>query len=240
MKRLISVAVALLAVLSVSAQDAVPAPAAPATPIDSVSEAVGTMFGTYVRRSLNDLGMMGVGIERRTFLTALTRAIDGEPGPMDVAAADAFMQRHIEKIRRLMEERMDTLSTASQLAYVDSVATSTEGAVRTPDGTVLIVLTEGEGAMPVRGDTVDVLYTGRLADGTLFDSTESPISFEAGTLVEGFNQGLEMMKPGGRYRLVIPPGAAYGPQGIPGVIPGNAALDFTVELLNVNPKPNKQ
>ncbi|MDE5647858.1 MAG: FKBP-type peptidyl-prolyl cis-trans isomerase [Muribaculaceae bacterium] len=75
-----------------------------------------------------------------------------------------------------------------------------------------------------------VSYEGRLSDGTVFDTTETPIAMTVGTLVPGFNQGLMKMRPGGTYRLVIPAEMGYGREGIPGVIPGNAALDFTVTL----------
>ncbi len=52
-------------------------------------------------------------------------------------------------------------------------------------------------------------------------------------MTPGFSEGLKLMKPGGRYRIVMPASLGYGPDGIPGAIPGNAALDFTVELISI-------
>ena len=105
----------------------------------------------------------------------------------------------------------------------------------TPSGLVFQVLTEGEGPMPADGDTVSVLYTGRLSDGSEFDSTDKPVDLSVSGVVPGMSEGLKMMKPGGRYRLVIPSDLGYGNRGIRGVIPGGAALDFTVELVGIKP-----
>ncbi|MBP2691587.1 MAG: FKBP-type peptidyl-prolyl cis-trans isomerase, partial [Muribaculaceae bacterium] len=56
--------------------------------------------------------------------------------------------------------------------------------------------------------------------------------------VPGFTEGLKMMRPGGRYQVIIPASLGYGERGVPGAIPPNAALDFTVDLLQVIPKPS--
>ena len=58
--------------------------------------------------------------------------------------------------------------------------------------------------------------------------------------VPGFSEGLKLMKPGGRYRIVIPASLGYGAQGVPGDIPPNAALDFHIDLLEILPKPSFQ
>ncbi|MDE6557251.1 MAG: FKBP-type peptidyl-prolyl cis-trans isomerase, partial [Duncaniella sp.] len=104
-----------------------------------------------------------------------------------------------------------------------------------PSGLVFQVITEGEGAMPQSGERVKVNYTGRLSDGTVFDQTDAPVTFDVDRLVPGFTEGLKMMRPGGTYRLVIPASLGYGDTGAAGVIPPGAALDFTVELVEVVP-----
>ena len=63
----------------------------------------------------------------------------------------------------------------------------------------------------------------------------APIQFPVNRLVAGFTEGLKMMKPGGEYRLFIPPALGYGDRGAAGVIPPGAALDFTVRLLDIMP-----
>lgn len=96
----------------------------------------------------------------------------------------------------------------------------------------------GEGAEAVSGKTVSVHYTGTLEDGKKFDSSVdrgTPFEFVlgGGMVIKGWDEGVAGMKEGGKRTLVIPSNLAYGPMGIPGVIPGGATLKFDVELLDV-------
>ena len=96
----------------------------------------------------------------------------------------------------------------------------------------------GEGAEAKEGGQVTVNYTGKLENGTKFDSSfdrNQPFSFRlgAGQVIEGWEKGILGMKVGGERKLIIPPQMAYGSSGIPNVIPPNAILIFEVELLEV-------
>lgn len=96
----------------------------------------------------------------------------------------------------------------------------------------------GQGAEALPGQNVSVHYTGRLTDGSKFDSSLDrgrPFSFElgAGQVIRGWDQGVAGMKVGGKRRLTIPPDLGYGANGYPPVIPPNATLVFEVELLSV-------
>lgn len=89
-------------------------------------------------------------------------------------------------------------------------------------------------AKPTPADTVVVHYEGRLVDGTVFDSSyarNEPAQFVLGEVVPGWTEGLQLMKPGEEFTLVLPPAMGYGAQGAPPDIPPNAALIFKVELL---------
>ncbi len=109
----------------------------------------------------------------------------------------------------------------------------------TESGLQIEVMAEGEGESPTASDLVLVHYEGRLANGTVFDSSYQrgePAAFGVGDVIPGWTEGLQMMKPGGKYRLTIPPELGYGARGAGGVIPPNAVLVFDVELLAIAPR----
>lgn len=98
-------------------------------------------------------------------------------------------------------------------------------------------ITVGTGAAVAAGQTVSVKYTGKLADGTVFDSSEAhggdPFVFGlgAGQVIKGWDIGVVGMQPGGVRELVIAPELAYGDREIGGVIPANSTLTFMVEMI---------
>ena len=108
----------------------------------------------------------------------------------------------------------------------------------TTTGLQIIDIEVGTGDAAQSGQTVEVHYTGWLADGTKFDSSldrGQPFSFVlgAGRVIAGWDEGVAGMKVGGERRLIIPPALAYGESGRPPVIPPNAELTFDVELLAI-------
>ncbi len=99
-------------------------------------------------------------------------------------------------------------------------------------------LVSGSGALPKRGETVTVHYTGWLTDGTKFDSSvdrDEPFAFVLGTgqVIQGWDEAVASMRVGDKARLTIPPELAYGPAGYPGAIPPHATLVFEIELLAI-------
>lgn len=114
-------------------------------------------------------------------------------------------------------------------------ASEAEGAVVQPSGLVYRELEAGSGAAPTPEDSVLVQYTGTLADGSVFDSSVErgqPTEFKVGQVIKGWQEGLQLMKVGGKAVLTIPSDLAYGPQSV-GTIPMWSALQFEVELLEI-------
>ena len=114
----------------------------------------------------------------------------------------------------------------------------TEGATFTSSGLAYFMIKEGEGEQATAGKTVSVHYTGKLTDGTKFDSSHdrnAPIEFPlgAGRVIPGWDEGIALLKVGGKATFIIPPNLAYGARGAGGVIPPNATLIFEVELLEI-------
>ena len=99
-------------------------------------------------------------------------------------------------------------------------------------------LKPGKGPAAKKGDTVRVHYTGRLLDGTKFDSSldrDEPFEFTIGEggVIKGWDEGVPGMKKGGKRKLVIPSDMAYGKRGSPPKIPPDAPLEFEIELVEI-------
>jgi FKBP-type peptidyl-prolyl cis-trans isomerase len=122
----------------------------------------------------------------------------------------------------------------SAASHYDSTAMQ-----RQSDGLQMRDFAPGSGPAAAPGDTVEVHYTGCLTNGKKFDSSydrQEPFGFVLGTgsVIPGWDEGLQGMRPGGKRRLVIPPDLGYGPRGAGSVIPPNATLIFDVQLVSVN------
>ncbi len=120
-------------------------------------------------------------------------------------------------------------------------AAKEDGAVRTKSGLVYLELRKGTGVRPWASNTVKVHYVGTLVDGTVFDSSVArgrPAVFPLKQVIRCWTEGLQLMKVGGKAKLVCPSELAYGDAGMPaGGIPGGATLTFEVELLEIVAQP---
>ena len=106
----------------------------------------------------------------------------------------------------------------------------------TPSGLIYQSLKDGVGASPGAADTVKVHYRGTFPDGREFDSSYkrgTPLEFPLNGVIRCWTEGVQLMKVGGKAKLVCPPAIAYGARGAGNVIPPNATLHFEVELLGI-------
>ena len=147
------------------------------------------------------------------------------------------LQEYGPKMQAFMEGRVAGAAEgelALANAFVEEQA-GIDGAERTESGIVIQEMTAGTGPRPAATDTVSVHYHGTLRDGTVFDSSVDrgePAIFPLTGVIPCWTEGVQRIGVGGKSRLVCPPNLAYGPEGRPG-IPGNAALMFEVELLEI-------
>lgn len=209
------------------------APAAGAQTVaqtDTLSTAVGTVLGNYIRGSLDQLVTLGVPVDNDVFIATLARVVKGEDTGLTPEQADEWIDRYISSTRPA--DLPDSFTPESQQAFLDGLA-SQPGAVRSPSGLIFIEEQAGTGRRPGPDDTVELKYTLRFSNGTVADAISRPVKFKVNELTPGFTEGLQLMQPGGRYRIAMPASLGYGTEGITGAVPGNAALDFTVELIDI-------
>ena len=111
-----------------------------------------------------------------------------------------------------------------------------EGLNKTPTGLAYEIIEKGTGELPKENSDVTIKYTGKLIDGTVFDSTDKagqPAKFNLQKLIPGFCEGLQKVAKGGKARLYIPAKLGYDTRPLPG-IPPNSTLIFDVEVLDVD------
>lgn len=144
-------------------------------------------------------------------------------------AVEAFRQFNGAK-----EER----EAAAKKQQEEMMGELAQGFEKTGSGLRYKIIQKGEGKKAEKGKTVAVHYKGMLADGTVFDSSykrKQPIEFPLGKghVIEGWDEGIQMLQEGDKARFVIPSDLGYGSRGAGGVIPPDATLVFDVELMQV-------
>lgn len=143
------------------------------------------------------------------------------------------------ELNKILKERTDNIVSRVQKDGEDFLANfmdCNDDAIKTDSGLVYCSMTEGEGKSPALTDTVEVHYHGTLTDGTVFDSSVDrgqTISFPLNGVIKGWQEGLQLMKEGGKATLVIPADLAYGEAGSGEKIPPSSTLKFEVELFKV-------
>lgn len=152
-----------------------------------------------------------------------------------------------ELVGEVMQEQADSAAAAeaannaagstNMADYNAAFFQGNSGYQTTPSGLKYVTVVEGTGESPKETDVVTVHYTGRLLDGTVFDSSVErgqPTSFPLQMVIKGWTEGLQLMKVGGKTVFYIPSNLAYGEMGTPGgPIGPNADLIFEVELLGI-------
>lgn len=105
-------------------------------------------------------------------------------------------------------------------------------AVKHCSGMYYLINSPGTGATPTVCSSISVTYTGHLMNGDVFNQTSDPVSFNLFQLIDGWKNGIPLLKEGGRIMLFVPPSLGYGNSDYRG-IPGNSVLIFDITLVDV-------
>jgi FKBP-type peptidyl-prolyl cis-trans isomerase FklB len=225
MNRLIVTALAAAAVLAANAADAPQFK----DEREKASYSVGVRYGTTWKTQ-------GFDIDPDLFSKGMKDAYAGTPGLKDEEIA-AAMSAYQAVVRAKMEEKRKAEGAANQEKADKFLAENKgkEGVKVTESGLQYKVIKEGTGPTPGDNDNVVTHYTGKLIEGTTFDSshkTGQPATFNINAVIKGWTEALKMMKVGSKWELYIPPALGYGERGFGQSIPPNAALVFEIELLD--------
>ncbi|ACB77296.1 FKBP-type peptidyl-prolyl cis-trans isomerase [Opitutus terrae] len=240
MKFKLILAVSLLLGLggAVRAQDTQAAPAPqPATPAPQYTEPqLVEEFGWFMAKRV---GIAELGFDKQqidALVKGIVAAAEGKDTPYELEkigpAMDEFMQRKQTAYMSKLKQQGEA-ETATFFAEVKKKP----GVVVLPSGLVYEIEQQGEGPTPKPTDTVKVHYTGKLVNGTTFDSSVQrgePVEFQLDQVIPGWTEGLQKISKGGKIKLYIPPQLGYGDEGRP-QIPPASTLVFDVELLEIKP-----
>ncbi|WP_300300329.1 FKBP-type peptidyl-prolyl cis-trans isomerase [uncultured Muribaculum sp.] len=201
--------------------------------LDRISYALGLSMGNNFRAS----GIKEINV--KDFADGVAAVFEGAAPKMTYDEAKKEIKEFFEKMeteQRAAAEKMGEVNAAAGKSFLDENGKRVE-VKTTSSGLQYEVLEEGTGKMPSASDSVTVHYTGKLIDGTVFDSSVErgePATFGVTQVIPGWVEALQMMKEGAKWRLFIPSNLAYGPNGAGNVIGPNATLIFDVELIKVN------
>lgn len=217
--------------------------------LDSKENRYGYSVGANIGLSLKRQGVDPSGGVMN--LDAMVAGLRDAFGPTGLQLTDAEIKETLQTYQQeIMAKREADRKAAAETNLKISEAflaqnAQKEGVVTLESGLQYQVITSGTGASPTAKDTVSVHYRGTLIDGTEFDSSyknNTPATFQLSRVIPGWTEGLQLMKPGAKWKLFVPAALGYAERGSGNSIGPNAALIFDVELLSVKaaPKPKPQ
>lgn len=211
---------------------AVAAKAGLKTEKEQVSYVIGMQIGDSLKGAKDE-------VDLDTIVKAMKETIDGKEPRLSQQEAMEVMQAFSMRMqaRQMAEFEESGKKNAEEGGKFLADNGKKPEVKTTASGLQYQVLSEGQGARPKAGDTVRVHYKGTLLDGETFDDSYArgePVEFALAQVVPGWQEGLQLMPVGSKYKLWIPGELGYGEQGTPGgPIGPNATLVFEVELLDI-------
>ena len=204
------------------------------TPLETDDQKASYGIGLNVGSQLADTRER---LDRQAFLRGVQDGLESADPAVPRDELQAIMQAFGQEIQDAVQEAR---AVAAEENLAEGEEFLSENAAReevmvTESGLQYEILEEGEGASPTSEDQVRLHYRGTLIDGTEFDSSYDgdPVTFQAGGLIPGFSEALQMMREGSHWMVYIPSNLAYGPAGTGGEIGPNETLIFEIELFEV-------
>ena len=194
------------------------------------TEQVSYCFGVVLGQNFKNTGLDSLDME--VFLSAMQDVFAKKPLKVSPKDAEATMHQYMQAT---MMKRSAIAKEQSQ-KFLDNNKAK-EGVKTTGTGLQYHVVAEGKGKSPTPADRVTVHYTGKLIDGTVFDSSVQrgqPATFRVNQVIPGWTEALQLMQEGDKWVLYIPYSLGYGERGSPPQIPPFSTLIFEVELIKVN------
>ena len=222
-----------VAVMGLAMNTLIAATSAPAltTDMDKLSYSVGVDLGKNLKRQ-------GIEINPMVMARGIQEAMSGGPLSMteeEMKEALTKFQKDLMAKRAAQLDKKSEMNKATGEAFLAQNKTKA-GVVTLPSGLQYKILTAGTGAKPSKEETVTVEYTGRLIDGTVFDSTDKagkPASFKVSQVIPGWTEALQLMPAGSTWEIYVPSNLAYGTRSVGGPIGPNETLIFNVHLISV-------
>lgn len=194
------------------------------------TEQVSYCFGVVLGQNFKDTGLDS--LDMNVFLAAMQDVMLEKPLKVRPKEAEATMRQYMQGA---MMKRSEIAKEQSR-KFLESNKSKT-GVKATASGLQYKIVSQGAGKSPTPADRVTVHYTGKLTDGTVFDSSVQrgqPATFRVNQVIPGWTEALQMMKEGDKWELYIPYSMGYGERGSPPQIPPFSTLIFEVELMKVN------
>src|SRR2546426_3414867 len=201
-------------------------------PKEKSSYSIGANWGNSLKRQ-------EVEVDLEAMIRGLKDGLAGKSTLTDQELKEALTALN-QEIRTKMEEKRKALGETNKREGEKFLTENKNklGVITLPSGLQYQVLVEGSGESPKSNDVVTANYRGTLIDGTEFDSSSKngqPLVRPANMLIKGWTEALQLMKPGAKWQLFIPPELAYGERGAGAQIGPNATLIFEMELVSFKP-----
>jgi FKBP-type peptidyl-prolyl cis-trans isomerase FklB len=203
-----------------------------ASALETDKDKLSYIFGVQVGQGLH---AEGVELEMDAFTAGIKDMLAGNKPQIDQATAKVLVSDYQEQKQQKMAEISAKKQNESSTFLANNA--KNDGFVVTASGLQYKIIKKGAGKSPTSEDKVIAHYTGKLLDGTVFDSSHDrgePATFPVSGVIKGWQEALPMMKEGANWQIVVPANLAYGDRGVGNLIGPNETLIFDIELVSIS------